>query len=78
MVQLAAVSSEHAAQGEWHRLQKRLPDLLEGRRLALQHADRDGKTVWRIRIGGFSDVAEATAFCGKVRAKRENCALATF
>lgn len=78
MVQLAALDSEAAAQGEWQRLGKRMPELLGDRRPVVQRAERDGKAVWRVRTGGFADVAEATGFCTKVRAKGGSCTIASF
>ena len=77
LVQLAAVDSEDAAKAEWARLAKRMPDLLGERRPVMQRADRDGHAVWRIRTGGFADIADATGFCTKVRAKGGNCVLAS-
>ena len=78
LVQLAAVGTEQGAQAEWQRLAKRMPDVLGDRRLVLQRADRDGKAVWRVRTGGFADVADATAFCARLRAKRASCTIAAF
>jgi len=76
LVQLAAVDSEGAAQTEWQRLAKRMPDLLGERRPVVQRADRDGRAVWRLRTGGFADIADATAFCARVRAKGGACSIA--
>ena len=76
LVQLAAVDTEDAAQGEWQRLAKRMPDLLGDRRPVVQRAERDGRAVWRVRTGGFADIAEATAFCARVRAKGGACSIA--
>ncbi len=78
LVQLAAVSSEEAAKVEWQRLQKRLPDLLDHRQPAISKTDRDGHVLWRLRTGGFSDVAQATVFCEHVRAKGTGCSVADF
>lgn len=78
LVQLAALDTEQAAQAEWQRLAKRMPDALGDRRLVLQRAERDGKAVWRVRTGGFSDVADATAFCTRLRAKGASCTIAAF
>lgn len=78
LVQLAAVETEQGAQAEWQRLAKRMPDVLGDRRLVLQRADRDGKAVWRVRTGGFVDMADATAFCARLRAKRASCTIAAF
>ena len=75
LVQLAAVNSEEAAQSEWQRLTRRMPDLLGDHRPVVQRADRDGRAVWRVRTGGFTDIAEATAFCARVRAKGATCSI---
>ncbi len=76
LVQLAAVDSEAGAQAEWARLSKRMPELLGDRRAVVQKAERDGRAVWRVRTGGFGDVAEATGFCAKVKAKGGGCVIA--
>jgi hypothetical protein len=78
LVQLAAVSSEQAAKEEWQRLAHRWPDLLRERHAAISKTEHDGKTLWRVRTGGFSDVAQATAFCERIRAKGAGCSVATF
>lgn len=77
-VQLAAVSSEEAAKGEWQRLSHKYPELLGGRRAAFTRTERDGKTFWRLRVSGFTGVASATSFCGQLRSKGGNCSLASF
>lgn len=78
LVQLAAVRSEDAAKSEWERLSKRLPDLLGARHPAFSKVERDGRTLWRVRTGGFVDVPQATSFCEKVRAKGAACSVAEF
>ena len=78
VVQLAAVDTEQAAQAEWARLARRMPDLLGDRRPVVQRADRDGRAVWRVRTGGFSDIADATSFCSRVRSKGGACSIASF
>ena len=77
-VQLAAVGSEQAAQAEWQRLSKKYPELLASRHLAMSHVDRDGKTFWRVRTGGFADAASATSFCTQIKAKGAACSVASF
>jgi len=78
VVQLAAVDSEQVAQSEWQRLSKRMPDLLGDRRPLLQRVERDGHAVWRVRTGGFADIAEATSFCARVRSKGGSCTIGNF
>jgi hypothetical protein len=72
------VSSEEAARTEWQRLSKRLPDLLGQRRPAFSKTEHDGRTLWRVRAGGFADIPQATSFCEKVRAKGLGCSVADF
>jgi hypothetical protein len=78
MVQLGALSSEEAARSEWHRLEHSLPGLLDRREPLVTKVERDGRTYWRLRTGGFTDVADATEFCTKLKAKGGTCAIASF
>lgn len=78
MVQLAAVDNEPAAQAEWQRLAKRMPDVLGGKRPVVRRAEHDGHVIWRVRTGGFADIADASGFCARVRAKGGACTIASF
>ncbi len=77
-VQLAALASQAAADAEWQRLVSHMPGLLGGRTPMVQRADVDGRTVWRLRTGGFASIAEATRFCQQVRAQGGGCSIASF
>ena len=75
-VQLASLESEALGRAEWERLTKKMPALLGPRQPSVVKAEASGKTVWRVRTGGFIDMAEATAFCVQVKAKGGACSLA--
>ena len=77
-VQLAAMDSQATADSEWSRLSHRMPDLLDGRHPDITRVDRDGRTLFRVRLGGFGDMAQAIGFCAKVRAKGGGCSIAAF
>ena len=77
-VQLAAMESEQAAMAEWGRLQKRMPDVMAAKRPVIMRAERAGKTFYRLRTGGFTDIAQATTFCTQMKAKGAACAIASF
>ena len=76
VVQLASLESEALGRAEWERLSKKMPALLGPRQPSVVRAEASGKTVWRVRTGGFTDMAEATAFCVQVKAKGGACSLA--
>jgi SPOR domain len=78
MVQLAALTTEQAAREQWQQLVKRMPELLNGRQPTLSRFERDGRTFWRLRTAGFTDVAQAKTFCEHVRAKGGGCSIADF
>ena len=75
-VQLAAFESQQAAEQDWDRLAARMPGLFDGHRPNVEKAQLAGRTVYRLRTGGFADIAAATTFCGKVRAHGGDCTLA--
>ena len=77
-VQLAALDSEQAAMNEWRRLARRMPELMASRHPAVTKAERDGKTFYRLRTGGFGDIAQATAFCTQVKSSGGGCTIASF
>ncbi len=78
LVQLAALGSEAGAHTEWQRLKSRMADMLADREPVIQRIERDGHAIWRLRVGGFPSVADATRFCERVRTKGGACELATF
>jgi SPOR domain len=77
-VQLAALTTEQAAKDEWQKLAHQLPEAFAGRQSSISKVEHDGRTFWRLRTAGFADVAQARAFCDKVRTKGGGCSVADF
>lgn len=78
LVQLAALGSEESARAEWANLAKRYPDLFGGRQPSFSKTEREGKVYWRVRTGGFADMAQAVSFCERARTKGASCSIASF
>jgi hypothetical protein len=77
-VQLASIGSEAGAQEVWSVLQQKMPDLLSHRTADIIPAVVNGLKVWRVRVGGFTNVAAAQAFCKSVQARHAACMVASF
>ncbi|MGH7056702.1 MAG: SPOR domain-containing protein, partial [Acetobacteraceae bacterium] len=77
-VQLAAMSSESGATREWQTLQTALPGLFGHRQPLITKVEIDGHMFWRLRTGGFANIADATQFCATLRAKGRGCTIASF
>jgi Flp pilus assembly protein TadD len=75
-VQLAGPTpSRDAAEAKWGRLQRQMPDAFAGHQPILAEVQGTGRTVWRVRTGGFADAGAAGAFCEHVRANGASCTL---
>lgn len=77
-VQLAALETRARAEAEWHLLARKAGSLLDGRAPFYSKAVVNGRTWWRIRLGGFTDAAAARAFCGRMHATGAACSVARF
>jgi len=73
MVQLAAAASAKQAVAAWRRLRRHDPGLTDGHEPAISAADVNGRHVWRLRAGGFSDIAAAQSFCSGLHAAQTEC-----
>lgn len=72
-VQLSAATTEAAAQAEWERLRRRVPELA-GMTPRITKLDREGREpLWRLRVGGLADPAAARTLCEQLRAKGAAC-----
>jgi hypothetical protein len=77
-VQLAALDSPQAGQSAWSEIIARNADLLAGRNHLLMPATIAGHQIWRLRVSGFADVADAANFCVKLRSRGADCTVAAF
>jgi hypothetical protein len=77
-VQLAAFTDAAAAQTGWALLLKKAPELLGGRAPDITKTQFAGRTMWRLRTGGFDSVTQAAAFCAKMRDHGADCSIAAF
>jgi hypothetical protein len=77
-VQLAAFDSADLAEQDWGRLAARMPALFNSRKPEVVRADVHGRSLWRLRTGGFASEVEAAAFCKKVQAQGGDCSVAAF
>ena len=72
-VQLAAAASAARAVAAWGRLRHDAPGLTDGHEPAVSSAEVNGREVWRLRAGGFADLAAARAFCSGIRVAKADC-----
>jgi len=77
-VQLGALASEQGAQAAWADAATKNPDLIGNHGHLLVPGSLAGHQVWRLRIGGFADVADAATFCAKLHARGSECTVAAF
>jgi hypothetical protein len=63
VVQLGAFDTTAQAELEWQRLTAAHADLLSGRSRTVEQAVTNGRTFYRLRAGGFADLADARRFC---------------
>jgi Flp pilus assembly protein TadD len=72
-VQMGALDSVQGAMSAWGKLRARWPDLLAGRAPAVQQADVNQRTFWRLRTGIFADAGSANDFCIKMHVAGSGC-----
>lgn len=72
-VQIGAVSSQAAADTAWNEAARIAPGMAAGKGKSVQAIERDGKTLYRTAVTGFSSRAEAAAFCDALKAAGKSC-----
>lgn len=74
LVQIAAFRSQDAAEAAWKTTSAKAPDIYRGAQKRIQRADLGAKGVfYRLRVGGFAERSEATAFCSAIKDTGDNC-----
>jgi cytoskeletal protein RodZ len=73
VVQFGAFSSSALAGSEWAKLAKAYPSEMAGKGRLVESVDKDGKTLFRGAVSGFSARADAVAFCAKLKADGKAC-----
>lgn len=73
LVQLGAYESPEVAAQEWVRFTGRFSDFMAGKDRVIQEAERGGKTFFRLRAKGFTDIADARRFCAALMAEGTDC-----
>lgn len=73
-VQLASVPTEAGAQLEWRRMNERIPFAMMGRDATVDIGTRaDGRSFWRLRTAGFTDLSAARSFCDELKMAGRDC-----
>ncbi len=77
-VQLAALNSAEAAHAAWVQAYSDAPSLLGGKAPQISKVTVNGRTFYRLRVGGFSSKSDAAAFCSQFAADGGTCTVANF
>ncbi|SHG33059.1 SPOR domain-containing protein [Cognatishimia maritima] len=73
LVQLGAFASEDIARSEWDKLQVKFGDYLGDKQRVVQKAESGGRTFYRLRAMGFSDLNDARRLCSALKAENADC-----
>lgn len=73
LVQIAALKSLDAAQALGPKLAKAEPAAYKGVSFDVQRVEKDGGAFYRVRAGYFADWAEASLFCNRLAALKQDC-----
>lgn len=73
LVQLGAFDSADIAATEWLRMTGRFPDFFDGKDQIIQEATSGGRTFFRLRAMGFTDLNDARRFCSAMSAEGAAC-----
>ncbi|WP_309605235.1 SPOR domain-containing protein [Phenylobacterium sp.] len=72
-VQIGAFSSQALADKGWNDAAAVAPGVSAGKGKSVEKIDKDGKTLFRTTVTGFSSRADAAAFCDRLKAAGKAC-----
>jgi hypothetical protein len=70
LVQLGAFETKDLARAEWGKMALKFSDVMRGKLRVIQEASSGGQTFFRLRVAGFSDLADARRFCATLAADK--------
>ncbi|MEL7166146.1 MAG: SPOR domain-containing protein [Pseudomonadota bacterium] len=73
LVQLGAFDSADIARQQWDAMRARFDDYLSGKDRVIQQAQSGGRTFYRLRAHGFTDLSDARRFCSALVAEGADC-----
>ena len=73
LVQIGAFPSAEDARSEWARVSGFMGDFLADKQRVVMQAQSGGRTIYRLRVHGFEDLAEARRFCATSIEKNVDC-----
>ncbi|WP_368183851.1 SPOR domain-containing protein [Aestuariibius sp. HNIBRBA575] len=73
LAQLGAFDTPELANSEWQRLATRFNALIAGHDPVIQQASSGGRTFYRLRVSGFTDLSDARRFCSALMAEDAAC-----
>ena len=72
LVQLGAFETPDLARSAWGHTADQFADVMAGKQRVIQQATAGGQTFYRLRVAGFTDLADARRFCAALAADRSN------
>jgi hypothetical protein len=73
LVQLGAYPTADLAREEWDAVAARFSDFMEGKGRVIEEAEAGGRIFYRLRVSGFTDLADSRRFCAVLVAGEASC-----
>jgi hypothetical protein len=73
LVQFGTFGTTEEARAEWARIERQFGDVMVGKAMVIQSAERSGTTFYRLRALGFEDEADARRFCSVFVSQSATC-----